>query len=194
MSSSGSSSSSGSGSGSTGSTGSKMVCASRPSVPARPCELSCRLCVQVEAARKETERILAEQQAEVDRKKAEMVRRSHAALCCLLSSLLARSASRQSTYAKVCVLSQAMHDQTTSSASYGFTSLRLMRHYLQVKRDELRELAKAARMEEARIRNEEARLKAAQRIAAALNADKTIQQTKREKYNEKQSLNATRRA
>ena len=58
----------------------------------------------------------------------------------------------------------------------------------------MRELAKAARMEEARLRNEEARVKAAARIAAALNADKTIQQAKRNKFDEKQSLNATRRA
>ena len=62
-----------------------------------------------------------------------------------------------------------------------------------MKRDEKREVAKALRMEEARLRNEEAHAKAAQRIAAALAADKTIQQQKQTAYSQKQSENTLRR-
>ena len=61
-------------------------------------------------------------------------------------------------------------------------------------RDEKREVAKAVRVEEARLRNEEAHAKAALRIATALAADKTIQQQKQAAYSEKQSQNAQRRA
>ena len=139
--------------------------------------------LQVEAARKETERILAEQQAEVDRRKADMVRPhlrlgiSHVQTACLQRLPLARPAAE-----RCCCMCAPPHPPHKPARG------------VQVKRDEAREVAKAVRMEEARLKNEEARLKAAQRIMAALTADKTIQQTKREKFNEKQSLNSTRRA
>ena len=64
----------------------------------------------------------------------------------------------------------------------------------QMSRDEKREVAKGLRMEEARLKNEEAHAKAAQRIAAALAADKTIQQQKLAAYSDKQSQNTQRRA
>ena len=64
----------------------------------------------------------------------------------------------------------------------------------QMSRDEKREVAKGLRAEEARLKNEEAHAKAAQRIAAALAADKTIQQQKLAAYSDKQSQNTQRRA
>ncbi|KAK9809663.1 hypothetical protein WJX73_001851 [Symbiochloris irregularis] len=89
---------------------------------------------KVEQARKETERILAEQAAEVDRKKADMV-----------------------------------------------------------KRDQVREAAKAEREEAVRLHNQEVAAKAAERIQGALKSNQTLLKQRREEYNARQQENEKRR-
>ena len=64
---------------------------------------------------------------------------------------------------------------------------------MQAKRDEAREVAKAERMEEMRLKNEEVRAKAAQRMQSTLQANRSILKQRRAEYDQQQVENEKRR-